>query len=135
MKKFLLSVFLLFLFAAALWWVLSQKSGEAIQSTRAEFTVEAGQLYHEFYTDEAEANEKYLNKIIRVNGEVLDFSGAGKEKVVVWLSANDNHAVKCTLDPRKEHRRSVFQKGELVTFKGTCTGLAGQVGLVDCVEE
>jgi tRNA_anti-like len=135
MKKTLLYLFLLLLFGTALWWVLSQKSGEAIQSTRAEYTIEAGQLYREFYNDEAAANEKYLNKIIRVNGEVVDFSASSNSKVSVWLAAGGNHAVKCSLDPRKEHRREEFQKGESVTFKCTCAGLTGQVELVDCVEE
>lgn len=135
MKKFILYGFMVLLFGVALWWVLSQKSSEAIQSTKAEFTMEAGRLYHEFWANEAEANEKYLNKIIRVSGEVVDFSAEGKQKAAVWLSANDHHAVKCTLDPRREHRRRVFQKGGLVTFKGTCTGFSGDVELENCVEE
>ncbi|TAK32075.1 MAG: hypothetical protein EPO28_17950, partial [Saprospiraceae bacterium] len=78
MKKFILYGFMVLLFGVALWWVLSQKSSEAIQSTKAEFTMEAGRLYHEFWANEAEANEKYLNKIIRVSGEVVDFSAEGK---------------------------------------------------------
>jgi hypothetical protein len=66
----------------------------------------------------------------------MDFSGAGNEKVTVWLSAGDTRIVKCTLSLQKEHRRKVFQKGALVTFKGTCTGFTGEgVEMVDCVEE
>jgi len=135
MKKSLLYLLLLLLFAAALWWVLSQKSGEAIQRTRTEYTVAAGQFYSEFYDDEAAANEKYLNRIISVTGEVADFATRSNGKVVVWLSAGEGDAVKCTLDTKKEHSRQEFQKGVPATFKCTCSGLTEQVELVNCVEE
>ena len=85
MKKIILYFLFFVLFVFALRLVLSQKSKQAIQNTRPEHTLEARQLFAEFYRDEAGANEKYLNKIIAVSGEVAEAKKDSKGNFAILL--------------------------------------------------
>lgn len=86
--------------------------------------VTADQIFNEFSTNEAAANNKYLNKAIEVSGEVSDVKKNQDSNTVVMLKTTDPmFGVNCTFkeDP------GAIQPGTNITFKGICTGFIGDV--------
>lgn len=86
--------------------------------------VTADQIFTEFTTNEAAANQKYLNKAIEVTGEVGEVKKNQDNNTVVVLKTSDPiFGVNCTF---KEDPGAV-QAGNQVTFKGICTGFISDV--------
>jgi hypothetical protein len=136
MKKILLFLLVLAAIGVGVGLMMYNKPHENMQSAKADLAVQAEALFAEFSTDEAAANEKYLNKIVAVNGTVADATKDDKGNTSVQLESGDMlFGVKCELDPLSKHKRTEFQKGEKVTLKGVCTGYLSDVVMVRCVEE
>ena len=102
---------------------------------KADVAISAPDLFAEFSADEATANTSYLDKVIQVEGTVKEVSQSADGLTKVTLeSGDDMFGVICQLDQLSEHKRTDFQTGESVTFKGKCTGMLMDVVLVRCVE-
>ena len=87
-------------------------------------SVAADQLFTDFSTNEAAANQKYLNKAIEVSGEVAEVKKNQDSSTVVLLRTSDPvFGVNCTF---KEDPGNI-QPGSQVTFKGICTGFISDV--------
>jgi hypothetical protein len=86
--------------------------------------VTADTLFNHFTTNEAAANQKYLNKAIEVTGEVAEVKKNQDSNTVVVLKTSDPiFGVNCTFkeDP------GAIQPGNTITFKGICTGFISDV--------
>ena len=100
-----------------------------------EIRTDAVSLFNEFMQDETGANEKYLNKITEVSGEVSTVNtGQGSTSVV--LRTNDPaHGVRCRLEQRPGQAGKTYDVGEKVRFKCVCSGFVQDVEMVQCVEK
>ena len=135
MKKILLILLGTIVLAAVLILISRYKPEDTIKTRPADVKVEAQALLTDFLTDEAGANEKYLNKTVQVSGTISTFQRDDRDNVSVTLNAgSQTSGVKCKLDKMVEHRRREFQIGEKVIFKGICMGYTGDVEVVGCVE-
>ena len=100
-----------------------------------DYALSANELFTAFETDEAAANEKYLDKVVGVEGTVKSVSKDEDGTISVTLStAGDMFGVICQLDNLSTPKRTEFEVGEKVAFKGICTGMLMDVVLVRCVE-
>lgn len=84
-------------------------------------------LFDAFKTNETEANAKYLDKAIELNGEVADITKNQEGRTVVNFKTNDPlFVINCTFkeDP------GVLQPGQIITFKGICTGYIPDMNIV-----
>lgn len=84
-------------------------------------------LFDAFKTNETEANAKYLDKAIELNGEVADITKNQEGRTVVNFKTNDPlFVINCTFkeDP------GVLQPGQTITFKGICTGYIPDMNIV-----
>ena len=101
----------------------------------SDFTMTSQELFAAFESDEAAANQKYLDKVLQVTGEVLETSTDEEGLVTVNLDGGGMmFGVICKLDPLSDPARTTFPSGAEVTFKGICTGMLMDVVLVRCVE-
>jgi uncharacterized membrane protein len=104
-------------------YYLTHKPARAVENEKG-MEVTAQQIFDDFTTNEAAANQKYLNKAIQVTGEVAEVKKNLDNKTVVLLKTSDPvFGVNCTFktDP------GVLQPGGAVTFKGICTGFLSDV--------
>jgi hypothetical protein len=104
-------------------YYLNHKPGREVENEKG-IEVTAQQIFDDFTTNEAVANQKYLNKAIQVTGEVAEAKKNQDNKMVVLLKTSDPmFGVNCTFktDP------GVLQPGATVTFKGICTGFLSDV--------
>jgi hypothetical protein len=86
--------------------------------------VTAEKIFSDFSTNEAAANQTYLNKAIEVSGEVAEVKKNQDSSTVVVLKTTDPiFGVNCTFkeDP------GAIQPGNMITFKGICTGFISDV--------
>jgi hypothetical protein len=86
--------------------------------------VTAEKIFTDFSTNEAAANQTYLNKAIEVSGEVAEVKKNQDSSTVVVLKTTDPvFGVNCTFkdDP------GAIQPGNMITFKGICTGFISDV--------
>ncbi|MBI5913982.1 MAG: hypothetical protein HY842_01280 [Bacteroidetes bacterium] len=138
MKKLLPILLIVALLVVGLLFL--KRSGPGSPATvweqKTEMRVEAVAFFDEFIQDETGANEKYLNKIIEVSGEVSTVRSGSQGSVAVVLKTNDPaFGVRCRLDQPPGSTTPTFQVGESVTFKCVCSGHVQDVEMVQCVEK
>lgn len=131
MKKLLLYLFMAVLFGAALFWIISQKpmARKTVASPVASMTV--AELYRQFYEDENLANEKYLNKTIRVTGPFMDVT-TDKSGFKTVLLGNGRPLVHARIRKDFSDTGKNLNVGDDLTLVCTCMGLVEAVELRDC---
>jgi len=133
MKKILIGVLVLALAGGAYGYYLWNMPHENMDRAKADFSIDAAQLFSEYNTDQTAADAKYLDKTIAVKGKVKEVNkDEGPVKII--LDTGSDFSVVCTLDELSKHPRTDFNVGETITFKGKCTGFNLDVQLERCVE-
>jgi hypothetical protein len=93
--------------------------------------VTAQELYTKFTTNEPQANQAYLNKVLQVSGQVLEVKNAPNAgKVVVLNTGDPMFGVACTINQAPAASKPV-KPGEKITVKGICTGYLSDVVLTN----
>jgi hypothetical protein len=113
---------------------LYNKPSESYVTGKPVYTVSASEIFLEFETNEQAANEKYLNKIISVTGQIADVQAVDSVGVNITLgTGNGIFGVSCQVaDPREGNG---LRGGQSIRIKGLCTGMLMDVVLVKCVIE
>jgi hypothetical protein len=134
MKKILLIAGILAITGASIGYLIYNKPHEKMATAKADFHIQASELFAAFEANEKAANEKYLDKTIEVTGKVVEAKLDEDGKTGIMLDAGGMFGVSCKLDDFAPPKRTEFQPGEEVIFKCKCTGLLMDVVLVRCVE-
>ena len=134
MKRLLGIGLLLALLGLGVGYFMYNKPHQNMDKAKVDVALEASELFTAFETNEAEANEKYLDKIIKVSGTVKEVSTDDEGNISVTLeSGSEMFGVVCQMDDLTKHAKTNFEPGEQITFKGVCTGMLMDVVLVRCV--
>jgi len=105
-----------------------------IKKEEAKYIVSASKLFHEFEKNEAQANKKYMDQIIEVNGEISEIEEDYRGAKVITLKTNDPfNGVLCTLREDQSNAISPFNIGNKIIIKGVSTGMLMDVVLNKCV--
>jgi hypothetical protein len=93
--------------------------------------VTATELYQKFTSNELQANQVYLNKVLQVSGRVLEVKNTQNAGRVVILNTGDPmFGVACSLDNAQVQGKPV-KPGEQIIVKGVCTGYLSDVVLTN----
>jgi hypothetical protein len=103
-----------------------------VGSDEAVISIHAATLYNEFQTKEAQANKKWLGKVIEVTGTITSINESGNY-VSVNLGGGPEGGVDCSVLKKDLQPALNLAKGDTVIVKGKCTGFLMDVNLVDCV--
>ncbi|MCO6488524.1 MAG: hypothetical protein J5I98_08910 [Phaeodactylibacter sp.] len=134
MKKLLGTGLLLALVAGGIGYFMYNKPHQNMEKAQADVVLGAEELFTAFEANETEANQKYLDKVVKVSGLVKEVSTDEEGNVSVTLeSGSEMFGVICQMDNLTQHGKTDFKPGEQVTFKGICTGMLMDVVLVRCV--
>lgn len=106
------------------------KPHKDITSAHPEFVVTVTELVEEFQTDELEANQKYLDNVLQVEGVVADISTNNGKSVLTLRQEGSSTQVICTLDVSENKKVLQLKEGQQVTVKGVCTGFLWDIMLV-----
>jgi len=91
--------------------------------------VTAVTIANDYETNEAEANKKYLDKVLEINGTITGVSKNQKAETVIALKGTDMSGLLCTIEGAFENE---FKIGDAIILRGICTGYLSDVILVRC---
>lgn len=131
MNKVRLIIFLIIIFfvagSAYAWFFVWNKPKQDVKDAKA-IPVLATAIFREYTANEKTANSKYIDKVVKVTGEVSNVSKNSEGKTVVLLKTDDlMFGVNCTME-----ENASIQTGEQVSIKGICTGYLTDVVLIRC---
>lgn len=128
MKKIIVPILVLGLIAAGFGYYMYNKPVESLDNKKADISVSADQLLTDYETDENAANDKYLGKVVEVNGKIADVTVEdGKSKIHLETS-NPISVVISELDAGNDAQG--LQAGDHAKVKGMCSGYLSDVILV-----
>ncbi len=113
--------------------VVYNQSHVNVSEVSPDITLLSQDLLNDFENNELEANSKYLDKIIEVNGIISNIS-TNKNKGIITLSDKDAMGgVICHLSSEEHTKIMSLKKGQNIKIKGLCTGYLMDVILVKCI--
>lgn len=122
MKKWLITASILVVVAvAAFYYVMNKPHRSVVDETALSVSAEA--LFQSFQENETDANAKYLNNVLQVEGIVKSAETNTDGKVVIVLETGDSmFGVNCTMD-----KETNVKEGDKIILKGICTGYLADV--------
>jgi hypothetical protein len=103
-----------------------------VEGEEAVATLTATSLYNEFVKNESDANQKWIGKVLEVNGIISSVTGSGNY-VSLILAAAAEGGVNCSVLKKDLPADHKFNKGDSISIKGKCTGFLMDVNMVDCI--
>jgi hypothetical protein len=113
------------------WEYTFRKSAASVSHKKADFEIGSSILLQEFETDENEANELYLDKILLVHGPIESVSKDSIGISVYLKETNAMSGVICSFD-KNAADVGKLNKGAIVKIKGICSGYLMDVVLNKC---
>jgi hypothetical protein len=111
------------------WVFYWNKPQQNIKNAKA-LSIQATELFNIYSTAEKTTNDKYIDKIIEVSGEVFMVSKNNEGKQVILLKTNDPmFGINCTMEEEAN-----VKEGDLVKIKGICTGYLTDVVVIRCIK-
>ena len=95
-------------------------------------TISAEDLYKAYAQNEADANKKFLDKVIAVKGFATTIQRDSSSVSVQLSAGQEAGGINCNFP---NGAISLPQKNQPITVKGRCTGFLLDVNLADCVIE
>src|SRR4030095_1334796 len=122
-KKVFIAIGMMALAAGLYGYMEYTRGSKDLLYTKADHITIAKDLIKEFEENEKAANEKFINKIIAVNGSVKDVIKDGDKFYTVMLGdAAGTSSVRCSMDSNYQPETALLQLRSNVTIKGICTG-------------
>jgi hypothetical protein len=129
----LIAIIVLVVVAIAISRVFKKSEVDAYR-LKPEHELTVDKLIDAFDLDEASANSVFLDKVMLVEGEVVELDTSNPESPFLVLgSGHSLTGVMCNFHPNHLEKLSSIQKGSIIKVKGICTGLLMDIVLVKCV--
>jgi hypothetical protein len=107
---------------------------ECVCNVKSQAELSSSELVSRYETDEAQANNDFLGKVITVNGIISSAQKDEKGRAIVEIDGESIGMVSCTLC-QKESNSTELTSGSTVRIKGQCVGYTIDVVLVKCCLE
>lgn len=130
--KYLVIVSFVFLVAIILGIYLYNKPHENISNKSPDYVINALELYNEFETNEEAANQKYLDRILQVSGTITDITNENDQTFTFVLSDPGKFGGVSFSINKEALNGNSYDKGDLLSVKGKCTGMLMEVVLTNC---
>lgn len=130
MKKVLILIIIVAtLLAGGAGFYLFNKKVGGLEKVKEDYTITATLLYNAFETLEQEANAKYLNKVLLVEGTVVKVEIGEKYSSIILEADNAlTGGINCSFN----HEVEGVSKGDVIAIKGRCQGYLMDVVLTTC---
>ena len=121
-KKLLLTILVLAVAGAAIYWYVATENFADTKDRKADFTVNAMEFIDEFEMNEKEANNKYINKIITVNGRVSEIEAVDTTVNVKFVDTASGSYVIFNFQEQHRDEAKTIKVGDSVSIKVSCSG-------------
>ena len=133
-RKYLLWALIMGMGGVAFAAYMYNKPHKNIARAQPDFSLTAAEIYQEFEADEPLANERYLNKVISVKGQLEDIEINEKGNAILVLATDAPMGdVRCTMEMEQIQPVGTLLIGQEIQVKGICTGMLLDVILVQGV--
>lgn len=102
----------------------------SLKNKVADYDFTAEQLFDLYKTNEANADQKLLDKTLLVKGTVKSLVTEGNQLSVILECGDDLGNVVCALDSRLLEGAILPEPGEVVSIKGACTGMLLEIDVI-----
>ncbi len=109
------------------------KPHKDVQNTPPDVVISAGALIEAFESDEQQANEVYLDKVIEIEGVVTSKKTSKGNSMLTLDAPGTKGTVVCTMEPSQNKKVLGIEMGRTIKVKGVCTGFIMDVMLVRTV--
>lgn len=121
-KKILYGILVIALLGAGgIWYIFSEKFSDTSE-IKADFTVNALDLIHEFEKNDSLANKKYTEKTIVVNGMVSEVEAADTTVNIKMVDTTSGAYVIFAFQQQHREEAKKIKEGDKVAIKGSCSG-------------
>lgn len=131
LKKIVITVIILGAIGSFVGYKMYNKPHVDVAEASAEISINANELINEFSIDETSANNKYLEKIVAVSGEITSIAIENDKPIITLKTNNDFGSILCHFNKNSTNLNQL-KEGQNVTIKGICTGYLMDVVLVKC---
>ena len=143
-RKFLvrITLVLLLIMAVASFYVYKEynRTHKDTSELKADYSIAVTDLLKEFETSESDANKKYWDKVLMVDGFVKDLTKDDRGVFSIILGDTASMAsVRCSMDSLHNAEAGNVRQGAHIAMKGICSGfnsdelLGSDVILVRCI--
>lgn len=129
MKKLIIALAVVLLLGVVAFFIVTNRPTRKVDNEKG-IAINARNLFQSFSSDEAKANQSYLNKAISVNG-VISVADTNQEGIPFVVLQTDDimSGVMCTM----REKQFPGKVGDSVVLKGFCSGFVGDVKITDCI--
>ena len=121
-KKFIIIALVLFAIGvAAIWYIFTVKFTDTTKE-KADFSVSATDLIHEFKKSDKLANTKYSEKIIAVSGTVSSIENADSTVNIKMTDVETGDYLIFDFQQQNIAEAKSIKEGQKVIIKGSCSG-------------
>lgn len=121
-KRILLSILLLAVAFGIVYWVIATDTFSDTKDRKADYTVSAMEFIKEFQHNVNEANAKYADKIVTVNGRVTAIEAADTSLNIKFVdNVTGSYAIFAFQQQHLGEARTV-KVGDSISIKGSCSG-------------
>ncbi|SEC30965.1 tRNA_anti-like [Tenacibaculum sp. MAR_2009_124] len=103
-----------------------------IKSLPSNFIIKSIDLASSYALDEKKADSLYINKIIKVYGNVKEISYLNNRNTVILLGSSPTSSVICDLNKNELNKLNQLKTNQTVYIKGICKGYLNDVILLNC---
>lgn len=128
--KIISGIVALIIIASGAYYYVNRKT-QSLSATDSDFQIAAVKLLEEYSSNQKQADQKYLGKIILVNGNLkgIDKDDRGFLTFVLGDPVSMN-SIRCSMDTAVVINEASYPSGTVVSLKGECTGFnADDLGL------
>lgn len=129
--KIIIGILITFIIAIIIGYKLYNKPHVDVSKTAANYKLSTNKLIKEFIIDEDMADKKFANKIVEINGTILEISTTNG-KGIITLKGNDANII-CQLNEKENKKIMQLKKDQNVIIKGQCSGYLMDIMLVNCI--
>lgn len=129
-KKIWIALIVVLVVAVSVYIYVFHKPARTAASEKAKYSLTASELVSDFEKNENSANEKYLNKIVKINGVVTNVT-ENQNEISVSLEGDGMSGINCSFS-KETLDKTKIAKGDKVFIKGICTGFLMDVVLNKC---
>lgn len=108
------------------------RSHDDMESQKAVAKMSAGDLFDEYDMDEAASNQKYLGKVIEINGTIFSIDeGSQNDYNILLMEQSQMFGISCNIS--KTNYVQNLNAGQTISIKGECAGMLSDVVLIRCI--
>lgn len=96
---------------------------------KANFVYDAPVFYSEYVADEKAGDEKFLNKIIEIDGDISEILYLKDKTIAIMLKngGEEPGIINCSLDKSENKKAKKLQENDKITIKGLCSGMLREI--------